>query len=125
VKEPVTRLLGPVENVKLLDPLDYASLVHLMKRSYLILTDSGGIQEEAPSLGVPVLVLRDVTERPEAVEAGAARVVGTDRAAIVAEVVRLLEDPARYAEMAQVRNTYGDGRAAERVVDALLRRQGS
>jgi UDP-N-acetylglucosamine 2-epimerase (non-hydrolysing) len=125
VQGPVNRLLGAVDNVKLLDPLDYVSLVHLMKRSYLILTDSGGIQEEAPSLGVPVLVLRAVTERPEAVEVGAARVVGTDRGAIVAEVVRLLDNPSRHAEMARVRDAYGDGHAAERVVTALLQYQGS
>jgi UDP-N-acetylglucosamine 2-epimerase (non-hydrolysing) len=125
VQEPVYRLLGEVPNVRLLGPLDYVSLVHVMKRSYLILTDSGGIQEEAPSLGKPVLVLREVTERAEAVEAGTAVVVGTNREVIVAEVVRLLEDGARYAEMAQARNPYGDGRAAERVVAALLERQGS
>lgn len=125
VQEAVYRLLGGVTNVRLLAPLDYASLVHLMKRSYLILTDSGGIQEEAPSLGTPVLVLREVTERPEGVEAGTAKVVGTDRKAIVSEVVRLLEDHAEYASMARAGNPYGDGHAAERVVAALLEHQGS
>jgi UDP-N-acetylglucosamine 2-epimerase len=125
VREPVFRLLRGVPHVMLRDPLDYISLVHLMKRAHLILTDSGGIQEEAPSLGVPVLVLRDVTERPEAVEAGTARMVGTSRATIVAEVGRLLESPTERAAMAQVRNTYGDGHAADRVVKALVRRQGS
>jgi len=120
VWEPVHRLLGEVPNITLTPPLDYLSLAHIMKRSYLVLTDSGGIQEEAPGLGVPVLVLREVTERPEAVEAGVVRVVGTDRERIVAEAVRLLEDVDAYAQMAQAVNPYGDGRAAERIVRALL-----
>jgi len=123
VQEPVYRLLGEVPNVRLLPPLDYLSLVHVMKRSYLILTDSGGIQEEAPSLGKPVLVLRDVTERPEGVEAGTVKVVGTDRHRIVREAARLLDDDARYAEMAHAANPYGDGHAAGRVVAALRRYQ--
>ncbi|MEM4297361.1 MAG: UDP-N-acetylglucosamine 2-epimerase, partial [Nitrososphaerota archaeon] len=101
-------------------PLDYLSLVHLMKHSYLVLTDSGGIQEEAPGLGVPVLVLREVTERPEAVEAGTVRVVGTDRERIVAETVRLLENADAYEQMARAVNPYGDGRAAQRIVSALI-----
>jgi UDP-N-acetylglucosamine 2-epimerase len=92
-----------------------------MKRAYLVLTDSGGIQEEAPGLGKPVLVLREVTERPEAVEAGTVKVVGTDRARIVAETVRLLDDRAEYARMAHAVNPYGDGHAAERIVEALLK----
>jgi UDP-N-acetylglucosamine 2-epimerase (non-hydrolysing) len=96
----VHELLGNVPRIKLLPPVDYLSLVHLMKHSTLILTDSGGIREEAPSLGVPVLVLREVTERPEAVEAGAARVVGTNPGRILAETERLLDDPAAYAAMA-------------------------
>ncbi len=120
VWEPVHRLLGEVSNIVLTPPLDYRPLVHLMKRSYLVLTDSGGIQEEAPGLGVPVLVLREVTERPEAVEAGTVRVVGTDRHRIVAETVRLLEDEVAYQQMAHAVNPYGDGRAAERIVRALL-----
>jgi len=95
--------------------------VHLMKRSYLVLTDSGGIQEEAPSLGKPVLVLREVTERPEGVEAGTARVVGTDAARIVSEARRLLTDRAAYDQMAHAVNPYGDGHAASRIVDALTR----
>jgi UDP-N-acetylglucosamine 2-epimerase len=121
---PVHELLGDVPRIRLLPPVDYLALVHLMKHSFLILTDSGGIQEEAPSLGVPVLVLREVTERPEAVEAGAARVVGTDPERIVAEAERLLEDPVAYAAMARVVNPFGDGHAAERIVAALMQEPG-
>lgn len=122
VAEPVNKLLGPIPNITLLAPLDYLSLAQLMKRSHLILTDSGGIQEEAPSLGKPVLVLRKVTERPEGVEAGAAKVVGTDEAAIVSETVRLLDDTTEYDRMAKVVNPYGDGHASERIAQALLDR---
>lgn len=117
---PVHRLLDGVPYVRLVPPVDYLTLVRLMRRSTLILTDSGGIQEEAPSLGVPVLVLRDVTERPEAVEAGVAQVVGTDTEHIVAQTFRLLKDPEAYAGMARSVNPYGDGHAAERIVEALL-----
>jgi UDP-N-acetylglucosamine 2-epimerase len=120
VWEPVHRLLGDVPNILLTPPLGYLPLVHLMSRSHLVLTDSGGIQEEAPGLGVPVLVLRDVTERPEAVEAGTVRIVGTDRERIVSEACRLLEDPADYERMARAVNPYGDGRASRRIVAALL-----
>ncbi|MEJ2706559.1 MAG: UDP-N-acetylglucosamine 2-epimerase (non-hydrolyzing) [Anaerolineales bacterium] len=120
VQEPVYRLLGEVENISLLPPLDYLPLVHLMKRAALLLTDSGGLQEEAPGLGVPVLVLRAVTERPEGVQAGTVRLVGTDAQRIVAETRRLLDDPQAHAEMAQAVNPYGDGHAAERIVRALL-----
>jgi UDP-N-acetylglucosamine 2-epimerase (non-hydrolysing) len=120
VQEPVYRLLGGVPNITLVPPLDYLPLVHLMKRAYLVLTDSGGIQEEAPGLGKPVLVLREVTERPEAVEAGTVKVVGTDRERIVEETVRLLEGPAEYARMAHAVNPYGDGHVAERIVNSLL-----
>ena len=120
VWEPVHRLLGDVPNVTLTPPLDYLPLVHLMKRSCLVLTDSGGIQEEAPSFGKPVLVLREVTERPEGVEAGTVKVVGVKREAIVRETVRLLEDGQAYAVMASAVNPYGDGRASERIVQALL-----
>ncbi len=119
VRSVVEDVLGDVERVHLLDPLDYVAFVHLMERSYLILTDSGGIQEEAPSLGKPVLVLREVTERPEGVEAGVLKVVGTDVERIVAEASLLLEDSEAYRAMAQRRNPYGDGRASERVVEAL------
>ncbi len=120
VQEPVRRLLEGVPHITLTPPLDYLSLVHLMKHARLILTDSGGIQEEAPAFGVPVLVLRQVTERPEGIAAGVARLVGTETGRIVQEANRLLDDPAEYARMAQANNPYGDGRAAERIVQALL-----
>jgi UDP-N-acetylglucosamine 2-epimerase (non-hydrolysing) len=120
VWEPVHLALGEVPNVVLIPPLDYLPLVHLMKRSHIVLTDSGGIQEEAPGLGKPVLVLREKTERPEAVRAGTVRLVGTDRRRIVDEAVRLLEDSGAYAQMAQAVNPYGDGCAAERIVGTLL-----
>jgi UDP-N-acetylglucosamine 2-epimerase (non-hydrolysing) len=119
VREPVYRMLGGVERVHLIEPLDYIPFVHLMKASYLILTDSGGIQEEAPSLGKPVLVLRNITERPEAVEAGAAKLVGTDPQRIVVETLRLLQDPSEYSKMANVPNPFGDGKAALRIADIL------
>jgi len=120
VRRPVNQMLGGLPNVLLCDPLDYSCLVHVMKRATLILTDSGGIQEEAPSFGVPVLVLRDKTERPEAVEAGMARLVGTSRHRIVTEAARLL-DGARPEHLAPaIRNPYGDGQAAARIVAALL-----
>ena len=120
VREPVHRILGDVGNVTLAPPLDYLRFVHLMKRAYLVLTDSGGIQEEAPGLGKPVLVLREVTERPEAVEAGTARVVGTARKRVVDEAARLLDDPVEYARMAHAANPFGDGHAARRIVASLL-----
>ncbi len=120
VWEPVHLLLGEVPGITLIEPLDYLPLVYLMKRAHLILTDSGGIQEEGPGLGVPVLVLREVTERPEGVAAGAVRVVGTTRQRIVSETLRLLTDEAAYRAMAQAVNPYGDGHAAERIVAALL-----
>ena len=119
VQEPVNRILKGTPHVHLLPPVEYLPLVHLMKKSYLVLTDSGGIQEEAPSLGKPVLVLREVTERPEGVEAGTARVVGTDTARIVSEARRLLTDRAAYDAMAHAVNPYGDGKAAARIVDLL------
>lgn len=114
------RELAGIPNIILLPPVDYLTLVNLMKRSVLILTDSGGIQEEAPTLGVPVLVLREVTERPEAVAAGAARVVGTTTERIVAETLHLLSDAGDHASMARASNPFGDGHAAERIVQALL-----
>jgi len=120
IRNPVYSTLGRVDNISLLEPLGYQAFVHLMNRSYLILTDSGGLQEEAPSLGKPLLVMREVTERPEAVEAGTVRVVGTDRELIVAEVMRLLDDRVAYDEMARGVNPYGDGRAAQRIVRCLL-----
>ena len=119
VLEPVNAILAGEPRVDLLKPLSYRELAAWMKRSYLILTDSGGIQEEAPALGKPVLVMRDVTERPEAVAAGTARLVGTDRERIVREAERLLSDSAAYREMAQPVSPYGDGHAAERIVAHL------
>jgi UDP-N-acetylglucosamine 2-epimerase (non-hydrolysing) len=123
VWEPVHQLLGNQPNITLIPPVDYRILVRLMKCSHLILTDSGGIQEEAPSLGIPVLVLRETTERPEAVKVGAARVVGTNPERIVSQATRLLDDPEAYAAMARAINPYGDGRAAKRIVDVLLKGQ--
>jgi UDP-N-acetylglucosamine 2-epimerase (non-hydrolysing) len=120
VRAPVGEILSSVSNVHLLAPLDYLALVHLMKRSELILTDSGGIQEEAPGLGVPVLVMRDTTERPEGVEAGVARLVGTQRPRIVAEAERLLRDPGARAAMITGTNPYGDGQAAARIASVLM-----
>ncbi len=120
IQEPVHRLLDGVPGVTLLDPLDYLALVHLMKHSTLILTDSGGIQEEAPAFGVPVLVLREVTERPEGLQAGTLKLAGTDTSRILAEANSLLDDPAEYAKMAQAANPFGDGHAAERIVEALI-----
>jgi UDP-N-acetylglucosamine 2-epimerase (non-hydrolysing) len=120
VQEPVYRRLSGIANLHLLPPLDYLPMVHLMKYATLVLTDSGGLQEEAPGLGVPVLVMRQVTERPEGVEAGTVRLVGTDPQRIVAETRRLLDDPQAYAAMAQAINPYGDGHAAPRIVEALL-----
>lgn len=120
VQEPVKRLLGGISNITLLDPLDYLPMVHLMKHSTLVLTDSGGLQEEAPGLGVPVLVLREVTERPEAVEAGTVKLVGTDNESIVSAACLLLDNPVEYSLMARAVNPYGDGQAAERIVEAIL-----
>jgi UDP-N-acetylglucosamine 2-epimerase (non-hydrolysing) len=120
VQEPVHRLLAETPHITLLPPLDYLPLIQVMKRAALVLTDSGGIQEEAPAFGVPVLVLRAVTERPEGVEAGVLKLVGTDRDTIVREAAHLLDDPAAYRQMARAVNPFGDGRAAERIVQALL-----
>ena len=121
VQDVVYPLLGAVPNISLVDPLDYKSMVALLDRSYMVLTDSGGLQEEAPSLGKPVLVLRETTERPEAVQAGTVRVVGTNSQRIVAEASRLLDDQEAYAAMAFAVNPYGDGNASRRIVDAILR----
>lgn len=121
VQEPVARILGGIDGVSLIAPQDYLPFVRLMMRSTLILTDSGGIQEEAPSLGKPVLVMRDTTERPEAVEAGTVKLVGTDVERIVGEAIRLLDDPGAYAIMARAHNPYGDGKASERISLALSR----
>ncbi len=124
VRQPVNAILAArgLSNVHLIDPVDYLPFVYLMDRSYLIVTDSGGVQEEAPSLGKPVLVMRDTTERPEAVDAGTVRLVGTSREAIVRETSRLLEDRVEYERMSRAHNPYGDGRAVQRIVDALVMR---
>jgi UDP-N-acetylglucosamine 2-epimerase (non-hydrolysing) len=119
VREPVHRVLGRVRNVHLVEPVDYLSFVYLMDRATLILTDSGGIQEEAPSLGKPVLVMRDTTERPEAVAAGTVRLVGTDIARITSQVELLLTDASAYRAMSVAANPYGDGRACARIVAAV------
>ncbi len=124
VQEPVKRQLGKLPNVHLIPPLDYPPFVHLMDRARLILTDSGGVQEEAPALGKPVLVMRETTERPEAVEAGTVVLVGTDETRIVAEAESLLHDRARYDAMARAHNPYGDGKAAGRILDVLRQELG-
>jgi UDP-N-acetylglucosamine 2-epimerase (non-hydrolysing) len=120
VQEPVNRLLGEQPNITVLPPMDYLPLIQLIKRAVLVLTDSGGLQEEAPGLGVPVLVLREVTERPEGIDAGTVRLVGTEPQRIVAQARRLLDDPVAHAEMARAVNPYGDGKAAPRIVQAIL-----
>ncbi len=120
VQEPVNRLLQGVDNIHLIAPQDYLPFVYLMTQATLILTDSGGIQEEAPSLGKPVLVMRETTERPEAVEAGTVKLVGTDVNTIVTEVSRLLTDSAAYQRMSQAHNPYGDGQACQRILAALV-----
>lgn len=119
VQAPVRRILSGLADVHLIEPQDYLPFVYLMDRAYLIITDSGGVQEEAPSLGKPVLVMRDTTERPEAVEAGTVKLVGTDRATLVREANRLLDDAAAYEAMARAHNPYGDGKAAARIRDIL------
>ncbi|PVZ80334.1 UDP-N-acetylglucosamine 2-epimerase (non-hydrolyzing) [Serratia sp. S1B] len=123
VSEPVNRILKGIENVILIDPQDYLPFVYLMTHAYLILTDSGGIQEEAPSLGKPVLVMRDTTERPEAVDAGTVQLVGTDVDRIVDAVTRLLTDDNAYHAMSRAHNPYGDGHACQRILEALKNHQ--
>jgi UDP-N-acetylglucosamine 2-epimerase (non-hydrolysing) len=125
VQEPVYRLLKDVPNITLMPPQDYLVMVHLLKHAVLVLTDSGGIQEEATSLGIPTLVLREVTERPEGVDAGVLKLVGTDTQRIVSEARRLLDDEEAYRQVACAANPYGDGHAAERIVAALLARSES
>jgi UDP-N-acetylglucosamine 2-epimerase (non-hydrolysing) len=119
VRETMTPVLGPLANVEVVEPLGYREFVAAMAAAHVIVSDSGGVQEEAPSLGVPVLVTRENTERPEAVEAGAARLVGSQRAEIVKQLGLLLDNPAEYASMRGAINPYGDGLAASRTVDAL------
>jgi len=121
VRGVVEAELGATPNIHLIDPQDYLPFLYLQKRSYLVLTDSGGVQEEAPSLGKPVLVMRENTERPEGVAAGTARLVGTDIEKILANANRLLDDPVAYRGMAETHNPYGDGRASARIVEELLR----
>lgn len=119
VQEPVNRLIGDQPNIHLIEPQDYLPFVYLMNRAHLIITDSGGIQEEAPSLGKPVLVMRETTERPEAVEAGTVKLVGTDTQVICTEVQTLLDDTKAYLRMSRAHNPYGDGKACQRIVHAL------
>ena len=120
VREPVNRLLQGVSNIHLIEPQDYLPFVYLMNRAHLILTDSGGIQEEAPSLGKTVLVMRETTERPEAVSAGTVKLVGTDVASITANLVQLLSDETAYKRMSRAHNPYGDGQACDRIAQQLL-----
>lgn len=127
VRQPVAEILAArqLDNVHLIDPVDYLPFVYLMDRSHLIITDSGGVQEEAPSLGKPVLVMRDTTERPEAVDAGTVRLVGTSRERIVSETRRLLQDDSAYATMSRAHNPYGDGKAVQRIVEHILNMKGN
>lgn len=122
VQSVVKEHLRDVPNIRLIEPLEYAAFVDLMRRAHILLTDSGGVQEEGPSLGKPVLVMRDKTERPEAVEAGTARLVGTDEDKIVGEAALLLDDPQEYARRARIHNPYGDGQASARIRDVLAAR---
>jgi UDP-N-acetylglucosamine 2-epimerase (non-hydrolysing) len=120
VQQPVHRILDGISNLILLEPMDYLPMVQLMRHASLVLTDSGGLQEEAPAFGVPVLVMRQVTERPEGVQAGTVRLVGTDTQEILSQARHLLDDPQAYAQMAHAANPYGDGKAAPRIVNAIL-----
>lgn len=120
VQEPVNRLLAGIPNIHLIPPQEYLPFVYLMDRAHIVLTDSGGVQEEAPSLGKPVLVMRDTTERPEAVDAGTVKLVGTDSDAIVTEIDRLLTDDTEYSRMSFAHNPYGDGEASRRIVSGLI-----
>jgi UDP-N-acetylglucosamine 2-epimerase (non-hydrolysing) len=124
VREPVMRILGDHKRILLTDPVDYPVMVALMKAAYIILTDSGGIQEEGPSLGKPVLVMRRITERPESIEAGTCRIVGTDSRVIKREASLLLDDPSEYSKMSGIKNPYGDGHASEKIVEILSGRDG-
>jgi UDP-N-acetylglucosamine 2-epimerase (non-hydrolysing) len=119
VQKPVKQILSGINNVHLIEPLQYESFIYLMDQSYFIITDSGGVQEEAPSLGKPVLVMRDTTERPEALEAGTVKLVGTDTKRIIDEAQRLIDDSGAYEQMSKAHNPYGDGKACERVIDFM------
>ena len=120
VRDPAYRILSNLPNLHLIEPLEYQQFVYLMNQSTLILTDSGGLQEEAPSLGKPVLVMRDTTERPEAVEAGTVKLVGTNKKTIVEETMRLLNNSEAYLKMVNADNPYGDGSASEKIMEALM-----
>ncbi|MFZ5597557.1 MAG: non-hydrolyzing UDP-N-acetylglucosamine 2-epimerase [Bacillota bacterium] len=124
VRSVVSEVIGDLDRVHLIEPMDYAPFVNLMKRCYMVLTDSGGMQEEAPSIGKPVLVLRDTTERPEAVDAGTVVLVGTAREKVYRETARLLDDPGHYRRMSEAVNPYGDGKASKRIAGAILYRHG-
>jgi len=122
VQKPVKEILSNISNVYLIEPLQYEQFIYLMDKSYFIITDSGGVQEEAPSLGKPVLVMRDTTERPEAVEAGTVKLVGTDREAIIKETQKLIDDTIAYGKMSKAHNPYGDGKACKRIVEFIKER---
>ncbi len=121
IRRPVYEILEGIENVHLTEPLEYLPLVHLMKKSYFVLTDSGGLQEEAPSLGKPVLVMRQTTERPEGVKAGCVEVIGTDKNAIIKKAIELIKNKKKYRRMARAKNPYGDGKASQRIVKRILK----
>ncbi len=120
IKDPVNKMLQGVDNIVLTAPMDYLPFVHLMKHSYFVLTDSGGLQEEAPSLGKPVLVMRETTERPEGVAAGCVEVIGTDTSVVIQKIAELIEDKKEYARMAKAVNPYGDGQASKKIIERLL-----
>ena len=124
VQEPVNRILANIENIMLIEPMAYQDFIWMMNRSKIIITDSGGVQEEAPSLGKPVLVMRDTTERPEAVEAGTVVLVGTDKDVIINETLDLLSNTERFEKMSRLHNPYGDGKACERIVDFIAKLEG-
>tara|TARA_Y100000815_G_scaffold270797_1_gene296154 strand:- start:830 stop:1366 length:537 start_codon:yes stop_codon:yes gene_type:complete len=123
VQEPVYKILGDIPNIELISPLSYPSFVWLMNKSHIIITDSGGVQEEAPSLGKPVLVMRDTTERPEAVDAGTVLLVGTNKDLIVSKASKLLEDKNAYDEMTKLHNPYGDGMASKKIVEHIRKQK--
>jgi len=122
VQKPVKDILSDVENIYLIDPLQYESFIYMMSKSYFIITDSGGVQEEAPSLGKPVLVMRDTTERPEAIEAGTVKLVGTNKELIINETQKLIDDKIHYNNMSKAHNPYGDGKACEKIVEFLVKK---
>ena len=121
MQKPVKDKLNDLSNIHLIDPLDYQFFVYLLEHSYLVLTDSGGIQEEAPSLGKPVLVMRDLTERPEAVEAGTVKIIGTKKENIIKNVSELIDNKDLYNKMAQAHNPYGDGYASKKIIEGIIK----